>query len=182
MTCTRGQSAGAGGAEDQHGSSIYGLGAAIAREAQRHMYKQVEAAWSATRGEIVHVADLRDDRGHVVDAQAGVAGANAAATRDAAMETRHDDVLGQARTRAAQEATHDRAAGFPRTQDSADAQSLGSEHPEVTDLLNLVDLDVSHPSDSPWWSTVMDNDVGGHAAQVHHRMQRRNGTGSHRPT
>lgn len=178
----KGQSAGPGGDEHQHGSSFYGLGVALAREAQRHMYRQVESAWSAIHGEHVNVADLRDEQGKLVSEEAGVAGSAASARRDASMETGHEDVISQARTRAGEEATHYAAAGFARTQDSEDAQSLGAQHPEVTDLLNLVDLYVSHPNDSSWWRTVMDTYVRAHSDEVYHHIQRRNGTRSYRPS
>jgi hypothetical protein len=160
--------------EDEHeaGSPFYGLGVALALEAQRHLYRQMELVWRQRTGDQgAHFTDFTDERGQAHS------GREASERRDREMVVDHGELLGQGATQAARERQRNAdQRHFRRAQDSAAGQAEAAQMPAVTDLLNLVDLFISHPDDSTWWRTVMDRYVGAHPAEVYSHIRRRNAT------
>ncbi len=166
---------GAGGFEHEHGSPFYGLAFALAVEAQRHMYAQLEGAWAEMMSDVDsgrQVADLTDADGLIEEA----APADVAGTRDDDMASDHESVLEQARHRAQAERRANERRGFQRVQETADAQEIIALAPSTSGLLDLVDLFISHPDDSTWWQPVMSSYIADHPAEVYHHILRRNET------
>ncbi|MCE9578583.1 MAG: DUF4157 domain-containing protein [Deltaproteobacteria bacterium] len=153
--------------EPDDGSIFYGLGRALAIEADRHVLQQVERMWAedlshhggaSTRGSLYGDAKPLDTSAMVVDT----------ATVDA-----------EAQTRATDERERAGAAGYGYAQADA-SNAIVMHRPEVRKLMNLVDLIIAHPDDSTWWRTVVDGYVSAHPDEVANHIQARNSTRRHR--
>ncbi len=227
---------------DGHGSSFYNLGVGLAVEAQRHLYKQMEAVWAETTG---------DENFHLLG------DAESSNRRDAGMQVGHDAIQQQAQEASAREGR--RAAGqtsirvpsggsltlaqitsahaptsiqtngnmrvdntasrwtelrdanssvlpegveadtnltgvaagqslqYPAgwlarpTMTHAQSSSQAADRgPALNRMHDLVDLFISHPDDSTWWRTVMDNYVVSNEEEVFNHIRRRNATMANR--
>ncbi len=224
------------GHADNSSSTFYSLGVALAQEAQRHLYKQMEAVWAET----------------TKNPNFRLTGEESANHRDRGMKVGHDEIQKQAAqhqrierarakgktaieippngdltlaqiTKAHAPALIDTHGGkrydntdsrwtelkgananipenvkadtnltlvipnhtikFPpgwlvrsnmrHAQTAADA---GKRGPALTKMHDLVDLFVSHPDDSTWWQTVVDNYVTANEEEVFGHIKARNKT------
>jgi hypothetical protein len=154
------QAAGAGVRhDDEAGSIFYGLARALAIEADRHVLRQVELMW-ASQG------TLYGDKGDLDKSKE---------------EVGHEAFSKEAAGRAQTEEKRSAHAGFKFAQSDAANAALVAR-PEVRDLLNLVDLIVSHPDDSSWWRTVFDIYIAAHPVEVAQHIRERNTTRGARTT
>ncbi len=145
------------------GSLFYGIGRALAVEADRHVLEQVERMWAedlSHHGGKSQQGSLYGD-GKALDKQAMVV---ATATVDSEAQARASDERERAAT-----------AGYNFAQADA-SNALVMHRPEVRKLMNLVDLIIAHPDDSTWWRTVVDGYVNGHPDEVAAHIQARNST------
>ena len=163
---------GAHGANHEQGSIFYGIGVALATEAQRHMYEQLEDAWGEMIGEEGsqrQIVDLTSSDGLIDDAGSDEAGSR----RREGMATDHHTVVAAARQRAAAERRANQSRGFQRVQETSDAMELATFAPSTTSLLDLVDLIVSHPDDTQWWRRVISRYIAAHPDEVYQHILRR---------
>lgn len=140
--------------EAEEGSIFYGLARALATEADRHVLRQVEIMWAASKPG----SSLYGDGGSLDTSK---------------MEVGHDAAGKQAAQRAKQEEGRARRDGHRFAQTDAANETL-MRRPEVVELMNLVDLIIAHPEDSSWWKSVFDNYINGHADEVARHIRERN--------
>ena len=138
--------------EHVEGSVFYGLARALALEADRHVLRQVELVW-ADRGSLYGDAGALDTKGMQVD---------------------HAAFASEAKTRADAEAKRAKGQGFGHAQSAEGNQAELAKRPAARDLLNLVDLIISHPEDSMWWRPVFDAYIGEHHDEVARHIRQRN--------
>jgi hypothetical protein len=134
------------------GSLFYGLARGLAVEADRHVMRQVELMW-ADRG------SLYGDTGQLDTGK---------------MQVGHDAFTAEAQTRAKAEAKRATKQGYKFAQSDAGNEALFTQRPAVRDLLNIVDLIISHPEDSVWWRPVVDGYVDAHPDEVARHIRLRN--------
>ena len=97
-------------------------------------------------------------------------------------EVGHDAFTKEAGGRAKQEekrAAHDH---WKFAQSDPANQALLGQRPEVRQLLELVDLIISHPDDSNWWRTVYNDYIGAHPDEVARHIRERNAVRGARTT
>jgi len=143
--------------EHADGSLFYGLHRMLAVEADRHVFLQLQAVWSAEQGPATDRSLLGDGT-----------------TYQTTTRVSHDQVNEQAGRRAEEEKARAKADGLhygPRTQD--DREYL-RRRPQVQTLLNLADLFISHPDDSSWWHIIFDQYVSQHEPEVVAHIRARN--------
>ncbi len=146
------------GAEHDHAEgSIFGkLARALATEADRHVLRQIEIVWA--------------DRGSLYG--------DGKALDTSKMEVDHDAFNKEADKRADAEAKRAEKTGYYHKQSDTDVGGLGK--PGVRDLMDSVDLILSHPDDSTWWKTVTDNYVNANPDEVARHIRERNSTRGNR--
>jgi hypothetical protein len=133
------------------GSIFYGLGRALAVEADRHVMSQVEIMWK--------------DRGSLYGDGTALDTSQMAVGKDAFGQ--------QAQARAGDEEKRAGKTGYNFAQ--ADASKAGTmAKPGVRELMNMVDLILAHPNDSTWWKSVYDQYIGAHPDEVARHIRERN--------
>lgn len=143
--------------EHADGSLFYGLHRMLAVEADRHVFLQMQAVWSAEAGPA-------KDRSLFGDG----------ALYQTTTRVSHDEIDQQAGRRAEEEKERAHADGLhygPRTQKDRD---YVQGRPAVQTLLNLADLFISHPDDSSWWHAIFDQYVSQHEPEVVAHIRARN--------
>ena len=140
-------------------SAFFELHVELAREAGRHIYKEVDAVFAeATQGEEAHLID-----------------AAASERRDSEMVDDHDEMLASGEARGAEEAARAKEQGFAHAQSTdASAAEQYEKTPSLKNVHNLVDLFIANPEDDTWWVALVDAFVGAHTDEVYQDILRRN--------
>ena len=131
------------------GSGFYGLHRALAVEADRHIQKQLATCW---RSQVIPGQDADDGK----------------------LQVGHDKMLGEAKQAAGWAAEQRARGGFRHAQTDTRVSADLRGRPEVMQLLDLVDMFVSHPASSTWWRTIFDNYLAQNGEEVYKAILARN--------
>jgi hypothetical protein len=137
------------------GSSFYGLHRALALEADRHIMKQLETCW---KDQLIPGRNIDEDK----------------------MAIDHERMLGEASQVAGWASEQRQRAGFRHAQSDERIAPELRGRPEVMQLLDLVDMFISHPSSSLWWRSIFDSYLAKNGEEVHKAILARNRTRSRR--
>ena len=140
-------------------SAFYELHVELAREAGRHIYKELDAVFAeATQG-----------------AEESLIDAEASARRDSEMVEDHEATVTVAEARGDEEAERAAEQGFEHAQSSATTPDEQYERtPSLMKVHDLVDLFIAHPEDDRWWVALVDAFVGANPKAVYNDILRRN--------
>lgn len=140
-------------------SAFYELHVELAREAGRHIYKELDAVFAeASQGEEAYLID-----------------AEASARRDSEMVEDHDATVAVAEARGDEEAERAAEQGFEHAQSSESQSGDPYERtPSLMKVHDLVDLFIAHPDDDRWWVALVDAFVGANPKAVYNDILRRN--------
>jgi hypothetical protein len=158
------------GAADQHdteaGSIFYGLASALALEAVRHVLSQVELMWAESPQGAVNPSLYGDE----------------VALNTSTLTVGHDAFTAEAQGRADQEKLRAEKQKYKFAQSDSVNQNFLAQRPAAQNLMNLVDLIISHPDDSKWWRPVFDQYIAKHPDEVAQHIRERNAVRGARTT
>ena len=112
--------------------------------------------------------------GRAVWADRGSLYGDAVAMDTKGMQVDHEAFTGEAKTRAGRGGQARQGPGLHHAQSAEGNQAELAKRPAARDLLNLVDLIISHPEDSMWWRPIFDTYIGAHPDEVARHIRQRN--------
>ncbi|GET36580.1 eCIS core domain-containing protein [Microseira wollei] len=154
----------------EKGSPFFGLARSLAVEAVKHSEAQLQVVWANHPGE--------GDKSLFGDGQMYQYKNKSAPDQSKKI---HDQLLSEADKRAKEEKERSAKEGTYLTQRDAQGQEAETmKRPGVGQLMNIVDLFISHPDDTQWWKPIFDAYIATDAESVYESILRRNKTRSSR--
>lgn len=154
----------------EKGSPFFGLARSLAVEAVKHSEDQLQRVWAGS--------SVQGDKSLLGD---GKMYEYASKSDPEHSKEIHNRLLSEATERANEEKERSSKEGTFFTQRDAQGQEAETlKMPEVEQLMNIVDLFISHPDATQWWKAIFDAYIATDAESVYESILRRNKTRSGR--